>query len=169
MRGMAIIFWIVIAVSVGAPDVDAASVNRLGTYGDWSLVGDAPEQPKLCFLTAAPRSSAPEGLNREPGRIYVSAWPKDGIRSELSLLLGFTVRKTEAVTLSISGASFTLFSKDRRAFIEDPTQELKLLEAMKKGSKLSISATSERGTAITDIYSLQGFGQAFQELAERCP
>lgn len=163
-----VVWCLLIASAVVAGGAHAAPLNRLSAYGDWSLLGDAPDGPKLCFLTATPKASAPEGLNREPGRIYVSAWPLDGIRAELSLLLGFTARKTEAVTAVVGGASFALFSKDRRAFVEDPTQELKLLEAMKKGAKLVVSATSERGTAITDTYSLQGFQQAYQDLAEKC-
>ena len=40
---------------------------------------------------------------------------------------------------------------------------------MKKGSKLTIQAVSERGTTVNDTYSLTGMTSALQALASGCP
>ncbi len=65
----------------------------------------------------------------------------------------------------VGAEKYVLFGREDRAYVADPTEELKLVEAMKKGQKLVIQATSERGTTTTDTYSLQGFLQAFQAVA----
>ena len=61
-----------------------------------------------------------------------------------------------------------MFSADERAYVQDATQELKLLDAMKKGAKLAVTATTATGTTVTDTYSLAGLGQAMQELQSTC-
>jgi invasion protein IalB len=140
-----------------------------GNFGAWSLFTTDVTGQKLCFATSQPTSSEPKGANRGPARAFVSAWPKDGVKTEISMKLGFPIKKESEVSVGVGTESYTLFPKDERAFVSDPTQELKLLEAMKKGSMLVVQATSERGTAVTDIYSLQGFTQAVQALGTACP
>jgi invasion protein IalB len=101
---------------------------------------------------------------------YISAWPKDGVKAEVSVKLGFPVKSGSDVKVSIDKDSFKLFPKDERAFVADATQELKLIEAMKKGTRLKVEAKGERGTTTTtDTYSLSGFSQAIQALAAACP
>jgi hypothetical protein len=39
---------------------------------------------------------------------------------------------------------------------------------MRKGADLTVVASSERGTEITDTYSLSGLGQALQKLQATC-
>lgn len=140
-----------------------------GNFGAWSLFTTDATGQKLCFATAQPSSSEPKGANRGPARAFVSAWPEDGVKTEISVKLGFPVKKESEVSVGVGTESYALFPSDERAFVSDPTQELKLLEAMKKGSMLVVQATSERGTNVTDIYSLQGFSRAIQALASACP
>jgi invasion protein IalB len=61
-----------------------------------------------------------------------------------------------------------MFTANDRAFVQDATAELKLLEAMRKGAKLAITATTGTGKQVTDSYSLSGLGQAMGELQSTC-
>lgn len=140
-----------------------------GTYGDWSLHINESASSKICFAAAEPKEKLPQGSNRATTAFYVSAWPKDGVKGEVSVKLGYPIKAQSDVTVLVGKDEFKLFSKDERAFVSDPTQELKLIETMKKGSSLVVKAKSERGTATTDTYSLAGFAQAMQELAKTCP
>ncbi|MGD9831081.1 MAG: invasion associated locus B family protein [Hyphomicrobiaceae bacterium] len=45
---------------------------------------------------------------------------------------------------------------------------MKLIEAMKKGSRMTVKGVSEQGTGTTVSYSLIGLSQALQELASGC-
>jgi len=147
----------------------AQTASVVSKFGEWSLLISGADAQKLCFAATKPTESEPKGANRAPVYFYISAWPKDGVKSEVSIKLGYPIKKGSDVTLTIGDANFTLFGKDDRAFVSDPTNELKLVEAMKKGSKMTVQGTSERGTATIDTYSLSGISQALQALATGCP
>jgi Invasion associated locus B (IalB) protein len=162
MLAAAVVFW-----SAG-PYARAEDVSKLATLIDWALYTDGKSPHKFCFVTSEPKSSEPADTAREAPRIYISAWPVEGIKSEISVRLGFPPKKASDISAGVDPASFKLFAADERAYVPDQTQELKLVEAMKKGSKLTVSATTATGTAITDTYSLAGLGQALQELQKTC-
>ena len=164
------VFVSAIVVAALASPADAA--NIVNKFNDWTLYSNDDSAGKICFLAAPPAATEPAALNRDPALFYISAWPKDGVKSEVSFKVGFPVKKTSEPSAAIAGsapASFKLFVKDDRAYVSDATQELKLLEALKKGSKLTVQAVSERGTTVTDTYSLAGITAALQALAGGCP
>lgn len=150
-------------------DAHAQGANKLGTYGNWSLNATPDAASKTCFAATQPTQKEPAGANRAPVVLYISAWPKEGVKSEISVKLGYKIKTGSDVTVIVGTATYSLFAKDDRAFVADATQELKLLEDMRKGSKLQVQATSERGTATTDTYSLAGLSQALKALAQSCP
>lgn len=150
------------------------AADVVSKFNDWTLFSNA-DKVKICFLAAAPSVTEPAGLTRDAALFYISAWPADGVKSELSVKLGFPVKKGGEPAVTVTGASvpggsasFKLFVKDDRAFVADATSELKLLDAMKKGSKLTVQAISERGTAVTDTYALAGITAALQALGAGC-
>lgn len=144
------------------------TVNKVESVLDWSVYADDKSPHKFCFVTSAPKSSDPADAAREAPRAYISAWPKDGVKAEVSFRLGFPVKKGTEISASVSPAGFQLFADDDRAFVKDATQELKLLEAMKKGSKLTLASKTQTGVAVSDTYSLTGLGGALQKLQETC-
>lgn len=159
----------VLLLAIGAQDAAAQGANKLGAYGNWSLNATPDAASKTCFAAASPTQKEPAGANRAPVILYVSAWPKEGVKSEISFKLGYKIKVDSPITATIGTATYTLFAKDDRAFVADATQELKLLDEMKKGSRLQLQATSERGTATTDTYSLAGLTQALKAMAASCP
>jgi invasion protein IalB len=140
-----------------------------GRFGDWIVHQNAGEGPKTCFAASTPRIKEPPAANRAKIVFYISAWPKEGIKSEVSVKLGYRIKPDGPITVTVGTDSFTLFAQDDRAYVADATEELKLIEAMRKGSKVVVQATSTRGTQTTDTYSLQGLGQALQAVATACP
>jgi invasion protein IalB len=138
-------------------------------YGDWSFFKASAEAQPICFIASAPKESDPAGAKRDAVLFYVSAWPKEGVKSEVSIKLGYPAKKASEGTVTVGKDTFKVFTKDERAFVADPTLELKLIEAMKKAPKLVVQATSERGTTTSDTYSLNGLTQALQAVTQACP
>jgi invasion protein IalB len=161
-------FASVIAILLVPLVASAGATTVEGTFGSWSLYSNDATGSKLCFVAATPSEKKPANANRGPALLYVSAWPKDGIRSEVSVKLGYPVKPDSTVTVTVGGDTFSLFPKDERAFVADTTVELKLVEALKKGSKADVTATSARGTETTDTYTLSGLTQALSELGKTC-
>ncbi len=154
-------------IVLGSPAL-AQTANQIEKHGDWTMYTADAGGSRLCFVTSQPTDSKPDGARRDPIHFYVSAWPKEGVKTEVSIKLGYPVKKGSAPTVSIGPQAFKLFTKDDKAFVADPTAELKLIEAMKKGGKVLVEAVSERGTATSDIYSLGGFDKALQALSTKC-
>jgi hypothetical protein len=146
----------------------AEQMTRASQHGDWSLMTDENTPHQFCFVTSEPKSTDGTDAQRQAPRAYISAWPKDGIRAEVSFRMGFRVKKSVQAIATVSPAGFRLFGSGDRVYVSDSTRELKLVEAMRKGSTMTVAATSDSGAAVTDTYSLNGIGQALQKLQETC-
>ena len=157
---------IALASVLGALPVGAT--ERVGSFTDWSSFAHEDGGQKLCFVVSEPKTKEPKAVKRDPPHFFVSAWPKAGVRAEVSVKMGYAVKQGSEATVTIGAEAFRLFADADRAFVADPTQELKLLEAMKKGQRMVVKATSERGTATTDSYSLSGLAEALATLTTGC-
>ena len=146
----------------------ASGVAKVETFSAWTIFADAKVPHEFCFVTSEPTASEPQSASRAPPRLYVSAWPKDGVKAEVSFRMGFPVKKASESAIHVGEVLFKLFGSDDRIYVNDATQELKLVDAMKKGADLKAEVTSDRGTAITDTYSLAGLGQALAKLQDVC-
>src|SRR5262249_37818145 len=122
----------------------------------------------FCFVTSEPKSSDAQGTARDAPRAYVSAWPKDGIKGEVSFRMGFRIKRKAEGTATVSSSGFRLFGSSDRVYVSDSAQELKHMEAMRKGSSMTVAMPAERGQTVTDTYSLNGLGLALQRLQEAC-
>lgn len=151
------------------PSARAQGAVEMKKFGDWIVHQASGDGPKICFAATLPKSKEPASANRAKIVLYISSWPKDGVKSEISIKLGYPIKPNSPVAVTVDTDSFELFAQEDRAYVADATQELKMIEAMKKGSKLVVKATSARGTQTTDTYSLQGLGQALQAVATACP
>lgn len=154
------------ALAVLVPSADAAQL--VSRFTDWASYAHEEEGQKLCFTLSEPKTQEPKAVKRDPAHFFVSAWPKAGVKTEISIKMGYSIKKGSEATVTIGEEAFRLFADADRAFVADPMQELKLLEAMKKGTRVVVQATSERGTATTDSYSLAGLTQALQAMAAAC-
>ena len=155
--------------SLLAVTATAQTVAQVEKQGAWTLYADTATPKAVCFIAAQPQAVEPLGANRGPIFFYISAWPKDGVKTEPSIKVGYPVKPDAEMSVTVGTDTFKLFIKGERGFVSDPTEESKLVEALKKGSNAFVKATSARGTATTDTYSLSGLGAALDKLATTCP
>jgi hypothetical protein len=137
-------------------------------FNEWTFYAHESSQRKICFATGSPKTRAPAVVRRDASFFYISAWPREGVTSEVSVKIGYPFRKGSDLTVTINGTTFKLFTKGDRAFVTDPAEERKLIEAMKKGSSMVVQGISQRGTATKDTYSLSGIAQALQAMSAGC-
>ena len=90
------------------------------------------------------------------------------MKAEPSFKVGYPVKPDAEMSVTVGTDMFKLFVKGERGFVSDPNEELKLIESLKKGSNAFVKATSARGTATTDTYSLSGLSAALDKLAATC-
>jgi hypothetical protein len=179
-------------------DKDAAKPALVGTYGDWSVYQSAAGKTRICYTLATPKDRAPTDLKRDPGYAFISERPGERVRNEVSFIMGFEIASAPAPdpkdkgkdkkkadpkdkkdkketsdfiapTAAIGDAEFELLPKGNDLWVKNAAQESRLIDEMRKGTKLLIKAASKRGKMTVDSYSLLGFSQAIDRALKDCP
>ena len=92
------------------------------------------------------------------------------LRSEASLQVGYPFKEGSEARLVIDGAAFRLFTSDRGAWLATGAErEQDLLEAMKAGRSMTITALSARGNETRYEFPLAGVTDALKRLRAVCP
>jgi len=145
-----------------------AQTKLVNTFKDWTLYAHSGDPANICFITAQPKEMTPPGARGDRSFFYVSSWPQDGVKAEISVKIGREMKAETPITIQIGNSSFELFTKGDKAFVSDPTEELKLIDTMKRGSFMVVKLTTADGREATETYSLIGVTRAINTLAQGC-
>lgn len=158
------------AAAPAAPMIGGVQPTLLGTYGDWGAYTASPGGKKICFALAKPASqeSVPANRPRDPAYLFVSSRPTEKVKDEVSIIIGYGFKPNSDATLELGGASYAMYTQADGAWIKNAAEETRLVDAMRKGSDVTIKASSARGTATTDTFSLKGLAQALDKVGEEC-
>jgi hypothetical protein len=66
----------------------------------------------------------------------------------------------------LTPSSSPFYTKDAGAWIKNPADEARMVDAMRKGAELIVMGTSGRGITSADQYSLKGLAQALDKVEE---
>lgn len=146
----------------------AQEPKLVDTNTDWTVYVHESDGERICFTVSEPRSQKPEGVRRGPAYFYVSTWPGDDVRHEISVKMGYPLREGVDVDVSVGDRKFALFPKEEGAYVDGQETEQGLVEAMRRGATMVVQGRSERGTLTTDEYSLMGITASLDRVAEEC-
>ncbi len=156
-------------VAASAPGLaETAATTLLTQSKDWNAVTAGAAKTKVCYALSKPTKSEPAGLKHGDVFFFISTRIGENIRNEPSIRVGYPLKEGSKVTADVDGKKFTLFTRGDGAWLEVPDDEGKILAAMKKGKKLSVSATSQRGSATNYAFSLAGLSGAVDAAAKEC-
>jgi invasion protein IalB len=177
---------------------EASKPALVATFGDWNVFVGQAGKGRICYTLAQPKSREPSSLTRDPGYAFISDRPAEGVRNEVSFIMGFDVAagadateakldpkpgekpdsKSDAKSKTSAGpapvalvdeTSFDMLPKGGNLWVKNAAKEGALITEMKKGAKLVIKAASLRGHQSIDTYSLTGFAQALDRVQKECP
>jgi hypothetical protein len=142
----------------------------LGQYGEWGAYTASPNGKKLCFALAKPGASQtnPPNRPRDPAYLFISTRPDEKVKDEISLIIGYSIKPNTDVTAAVGPATFPLYTQADGAWVKNPPDEAKMVEAMRKGGDVVIKGESGRGTKTTDTFSLKGIAQALDRIGQEC-
>jgi hypothetical protein len=175
----------------------ASKPSLVATFGDWNVFVGEVGKGRICYTLAQPKSREPASLTRDPGYAFISDRPSEGVRNEVSFIMGFDVSggdtaesktdakasekpskseaksKTPAAAAApvalVDQASFEMLPKGGNLWVKNAAKESALIAEMRKGVKLVVKAASLRGHQSIDTYALGGFSQAMDRLQKECP
>ncbi|HLH89506.1 MAG TPA: invasion associated locus B family protein [Xanthobacteraceae bacterium] len=153
-----------------APMVGGVQPTLLGTYGEWGAYTAAPGGKKICFALAKPGKSetVPPNRPRDPAYFFISSRPAEKVKDEVSIIIGYGFKPNSEATIELAGGSYAMYTQGDGAWLKNAAEEPRLVEAMRKGSDVTVKGESARGTATTDVYSLKGLSQALDKIDEEC-
>ncbi len=70
---------------------EAAKPNLVASFGDWNVFVSQTAKGRICYVLAQPKTREPDGLKRDPGYAFISDRPAEGVRNEVSFIMGFDV------------------------------------------------------------------------------
>ena len=70
---------------------DAAKPALVASFGDWNVFVGQAGKGRICYTLAQPKSREPSSLKRDPGYAFISDRPAEGVRNEVSFIMGFDV------------------------------------------------------------------------------
>jgi invasion protein IalB len=146
----------------------AQTPSRLGAFKDWTAYSYTDGRGKVCYAATQPTNTEPKGVKRDPIFFMVSTRPADRINNEVSVLVGYPLKQDSKVVVDIDGKTFSMFTKEDGAWVENISDEGVLVDALKAGTKMVVKGTSRRGTNTTDQYSLAGISAALDSVAKAC-
>ena len=162
----------VLAVLVAAPLPALAqeSSNVVATEGDWTVF--SASNPKECWAVSPPKTTVntrggkPVEVQRGDIRLYVAYRP--GAAGEVSFSGGYPFASGSTVDLTVGGQTFKLFTEGESAWTGSPSEDEKVIGALRAGSDAVLTGRSGRGTTTVDTFSLSGITAATNKAREAC-
>lgn len=142
--------------------------DLLSRHGDWEVRRRGSGAERMCSATTTAVGPTGVGTGGATGQVHVTAWPAGAIKSEISIVIGRDVGPLTDVTAEIGAAGFALLADGDRAYVHDLQEELRLLQAMRRGRSMTVTATTVAGGRVQSIYSLAGLTAAVEAVASAC-
>jgi hypothetical protein len=142
--------------------------EQIGSFSDWGAYA-TPGKDKTCYAMSQPTDRLPKAKLKDiEAYVFVSMRPSEGVKNEVAINLGYPTKENSSASASVDEQEYELITKGTNAWLKNAAEEDKFVKAVKAGAKLVVKATSARGTATTDAYSLKGFSQAFDRAQKEC-
>ena len=146
----------------------AEEVKKIGKFKDWETMVIKNNSKFVCFAQSKPVLQSPKSYKRE-ARLFVSFRPNEKIINEISITSGYEYNNENSI-IAKSGKHKYKFdiAQENFAWLADNKMEKKMINTMKKGSRIMISGYNQKGSQTIDHYSLLGFTKAYNTAKKSC-
>jgi len=145
----------------------AEEVKKIGKFKDWEIMIATEASGKVCFAQSSPILQAPKSNIRD-AKLFISFRPADKIKDEVSVTAGYEFN-SNTVTAQSGKNKFKFDIKEQGfAWIADSKIESRIINRMKKGSRIMVTGYNQNGSQTIDHYSLLGFTKAYNATKKAC-
>jgi hypothetical protein len=137
----------------------------LSQFGDWGTYGALINGKIVCYAIARPNR---QDRKRDDTFLMISNRPAENVVNEISITFGYAVNARSKVVMELPSMTVAMWTNDEGAWIKNPTEEVRAVDAMRGGSTLTVRGTSSGGATAIDYYSLPGLASALERASERC-
>lgn len=157
---------LIAALMLPAQISHAQNINRLGQFKKWVAYTAVENGAKICFMYANPEGGSGE---KPSAFFYVTQRPSENLRNEISYISGYIFENDSLASAVIGGETFSFFTKQDGAWIEDEGQSGQFVSAMRRGNTMVLNGTDARGVKIQHSFSLSGATAGSRAITGACP
>ncbi len=147
----------------------AQEATSLGTFQYWTAWESTDANGKICYISAQPQESSPGNVDHGTNNFLVIHRQGLDTRNEVQALFGYDLDGGTAPTASVDGQGYDMVVEGSAAWLASAGDEDGFVNAMKRGSEMTVDAQSARGTNTSYSYSLLGVTDAVNAIDEACP
>lgn len=145
-----------------------AAPEQVATYKDWFVYTNGTGADKVCYAVSTPKDKSPVKADHGDVYVMIATWANGAASEQPSFMAGYTMRDAPDPQIRIGSSKFDMFPSGNESFIEEDSDEKRLVAAMRRGADMRLSAMSERGTATEYRFSLLGVSNALDRAAKDC-
>ena len=93
------------------------------------------QKPKSAQIT-------PPGRKRDQAYVFISTRPAENVKNEVSVIIGYPFKASSDATAEIGTTKFAMYTQNDGAWIKNVAEEARMIEAMRKGSDLTVKGVS---------------------------
>ena len=161
-------FIILIFFSILHNQAIAEEVKKIGKFKDWETIVIKNDSKLVCFAQSKPVLQSPKSYKRE-ARLFVSFRPNEKILNEISITSGYEFNNQNSITAKSGKFKYKFdIAQENFAWMADNKIEKKMINTMKKGSRIMVSGYNQKGSHTIDHYSLLGFTKAYKAAKKSC-
>ena len=139
-----------------------------GTYKDWTTYSRTASGDKSCYAITPAQTKSPSTVNHGDVYFMVSNWKSGAATEQPSFLVSYPLNPNIPPEAKAGSTKVKFYVAGNEAFIEDASNEKRLVKAIRAKSTMTVSAQSNRGTRVNYSFSLSGSTAALQKAKDAC-
>lgn len=144
-----------------------AEPKAVGRFKNWAVFTEEKGGDLICYATTEASSKSPSSVKHGDVWYYVTSWKSGQARNQPSFRVTYDLKADKAPRTAIGRSSWEMFAAGGEAFADD-ADDPRIVDALRKGSSLKVTAQSARGTNVTYSFSLSGSADAIAKAEEAC-
>lgn len=144
----------------------AQSATKISQHDAWGTYSYTQNGAKVCYVLSVPTDKKPANLDHGDIFFFVSQKPGQNVTYEPQFIASYNFQENSKVSVKVGDKSYTMFTRNKSAWMENAAQEPELIAAMKAGSDMKVEAKSGRGNPTSYTFSLKGISAALGSIAK---
>ncbi len=150
--------------AAAAPAAKADGPKQIGRFEDWTAATNTEAGQPACYAFVRANHSAPPVPGR--GEVVLTVTQRPSGRDAVAISAGFAYAANATVKVQVDQTALEFYASGRSAFARDGHAAA---AAFGRGTKITAHSPGPRNVAVTDTFSLKGFGHAYEAINKACP
>ena len=149
----------------GGPVPGRPNASLIGSWGVWRAATHRAGKRLVCYAYTRSLSSSPALVGR--GDVVLTITERSGApRDAIAMSAGYAYPAGAEVAVTAGHARLRFYTSQRSAFARAGTTAARAFDG---ADRAVVRSPAPRGRSVTDVFGLDGFGDAHRAIEKACP